>query len=290
MADKVLRVCQDSELPPIADMSDSFIYLAYDTLTLYIGDTKYENDFVIADTMPTDPVADMYYILKSDGSVHMFTDYTDTLVADIENQAQIAILNKAGTVFFVNAAKRHLNINDRTLVLPFTIGDGYDLVINIPDDIKINKNTILRYNEDKGYFEIFGESTGITDYSSTLSGVRSDSVSMTVATGNIHGEVVLSGEPDNMLKILDDGLYAAGDSKVNKSDYDDWVRRVENVREYVRAKSDMIEAEINSLRADFDNALLNALETKYDQFDTALAKYDDLYRRLRELEDNSSTT
>lgn len=290
MADKVLRVCQDVDLPPIVDMSDSFIYLAYDTLTLYIGDAKYENDFVIADTMPTDPVPDMYYILKSDGSVHMFTDYADTLVADIEDPAQIAILNKAGTVFFVNAAKRHLNINDRTLVLPFTIGDGYDLVINIPDDIKINKNTILRYNEDKGYFEIFGESTGITDYSSTLSGVRSDSVSMTVATGNIHGEVVLSGEPDNMLKILDDGLYAAGDSKVNKSDYDDWVTRVENLREYVRAKSDMIEAEINALRADFDNALLNALETKYDQFDTALAKYDDLYRRLRELEGNSSTT
>ena len=48
MADlKTFRVCLSSELPPEVDREDNYIYFTYDTLSLYLGQNEFCDNFAI---------------------------------------------------------------------------------------------------------------------------------------------------------------------------------------------------------------------------------------------------
>ena len=62
-------------------------------------------NFVITERIPDidDQVPELIYILNTDGSVHRKVDYVDTVVAEIEEDSQIELLRKAGTMYYVNS-------------------------------------------------------------------------------------------------------------------------------------------------------------------------------------------
>ena len=89
MALKIFRVCLSSELPPERERQDNYIYLTYDTLTLYLGQNEFYDNFSVSESFPETPVNGMIYLLTSDGSVHRSIDYSDEKLADIEDESQI---------------------------------------------------------------------------------------------------------------------------------------------------------------------------------------------------------
>jgi hypothetical protein len=106
---KTLRVCLSSSLPPLTDRDRNYLYFTYDDLALYSGqNTLYEN-FVITHEIPEEQVEGMIYILDTDGSVHRKEDYQDLVIAEIEDSSQVEILQKAGTMFYVNSNYKYLD-------------------------------------------------------------------------------------------------------------------------------------------------------------------------------------
>ena len=143
MADKILRVCKSSELPILEDRLENYMYFTYDDLMLYSGKNTILENFVIAGSVPEEPVPGLIYILNTDGSAHRVIDYIDTVIAEIEDSAQIAILEKAGTVFYINSANRYYDPQNRGMVLPFNNGN-FELATSIRKDQSFNNDTILK--------------------------------------------------------------------------------------------------------------------------------------------------
>ena len=133
---KTLRVCLSSDLPGLLDRNPDYLYFLYDKLFLYSGQNMIDVNFVITERIPDidDQVSELIYILNTDGSVHRKIDYVDTVVAEIEEDSQIELLRKAGTMYYVNSDHRYMDSQRRTLTLPYNDGN-YDLVMFDEDRI-----------------------------------------------------------------------------------------------------------------------------------------------------------
>ena len=134
---KTLRVCLSSDLPGLLDRNPDYLYFLYDKLFLYSGQNMIDVNFVITERIPDidDQVPGMIYILNTDGSVHRKVDYVDTVVAEIEEDSQIELLRKAGTMYYVNSDHRYMDSQRRTLTLPYNNGN-YELAVAAKNDAK----------------------------------------------------------------------------------------------------------------------------------------------------------
>ena len=222
MADlKTLRVCKSNDLPAILDRSSDFLYLVYDKLMLYSGQQALADNFVIASSMPEEPVVGMIYILDYDGSVHRYTDYKDITVAEIEDESQIQLLKKAGTMYFINSAHRYLDSQRRTLTLPYDNGT-YELNASVKNNHQFTNDTILKFNEKSDRFEVYGPQDEVfIDFSKPFRGYSTESVNLKVDGPRIAADVRISNVLNNILMKAPDGLFVKSDRYVDRETFEE---------------------------------------------------------------------
>lgn len=288
---KTLRVCLSSELPVEGERLPNFIYFTYDKLILYIGAEKNTTNYAISDTMPENPVPNMLYILSSDGSVHQYLDYSDNTIATIEDPEQIENIRKAGTTYFVNSESRYIDKHDRTLVMPFN-GETYELVVNYNDEDKFDNDTIVKYNEDTGQFELYSGAEKYTEYSKILKGKKTASVDTQINGSRITAYVNISQAFGNALRSLSDGLFVRGDNKVSKEEFDEYYKEFKDLRSYCYSILDNLDAQVEYLsqiisKEGIEQEIHNQLEAQFTDIEAALDNYDYIRSQLDVIESNT---
>lgn len=290
MADlKTLRVCKSNDLPAILDRSSDFLYLVYDKLMLYSGQQALADNFVIAPSMPEEPVVGMIYILDYDGSVHRYTDYKDITVAEIEDESQIQLLKKAGTMYFINSAHRYLDLQRRTLTLPYDNGT-YELNASVKNNHQFTNDTILKFNEKSDRFEVYGpQDEEFIDFSKPFRGYSTESVNLKVDGPRIAADVRISNVLNNILMKAPDGLFVKSDRYVDRETFEEWTDYVIEYKKYAQDIIDLIESEIYELQkivsVDYINdTIMTKLREKYDTIDRALKDYEVLATRIDQIQ------
>lgn len=280
---KILRVCLARDLP--SERDSDYIYFTYDHLNVYYGsDDAITEDFAIVDSMPEQPVNHMVYIL-TDGTLHQYIDYTDVLIAQVLLPEEAELIRKAGTTYFVNGDGKYIDQVKRSLVLPFNNGI-YNLVVDAQKDQKYDNNTILKYNEEHGCFEIYGDSAEeYKDYQHELHGKDTTSVHTEVSGSKLLASVILSQAFDNALKVLSDGLYVRSDNKVDINDFNQWLSDFKDFRSYAYAVLDNLDAQIAYIESFISEDAINEeiasqLAAEYPNIDTALENYDYIRNQL----------
>lgn len=286
---KTLRVCLSSELPIESDRLPNYLYFAYDTLNLYSGQNYLEENYAIVDELPEEQVYGMIYILNSDGSVHRLINYADVTIAEIEDPAQIEILKKAGTMFYVNARHRYIDSQRRVLTLPFNDGT-YELNAAARRDTIYDENTILKFNMDTQRFEVYSDtSESYIDFSKPFRGGETSSVKMSVNGPRISGDIKVSKQEKNILKLAEDGLYIPTLDYVTKETFDEWTASIFGIKEECDRILGSISEEIEELEdiltpEAIQAKILELLEDKYSDIETALANYDIYVDHLSDIE------
>ena len=292
MADlKTLRVCLSSELPPIELMSNDFLYFAYDKCLLYSGPNRVCANYVIASSMPAvaDQVEGMIYILNTNGSVHRKIDYADTVIANIESSSQIALLRKAGTMFYINEDHRYLDSQNRSLTLPFNDGE-YELNASSRKDMVYDENTILKFNPDTNRFEIYGDTTEeFIDFSKPFRGRETDTAKINVDGPRITADVKISDSPNNLITVRPDGLYVCSDGYMKKADFGDFYEIFTNFKSYTISTMEYIMGELDNIKELITPEYINAeiyrqLSSRFPTIETAIANYDAFVQEFDNLE------
>ena len=150
----ILRVCTSENLPILADRQSNYLYFVYDKMQLYFGRDIYRDSFCIVETVPLEPVEGMLYITLN-GDLKVFLGDTLDTLGTIENVTQIDLLKKAGTTYFMNAESRYLDLQTRTIQLPFQNGN-YQLSVSMTQDLMIDEDTVITYDPATRQFVING--------------------------------------------------------------------------------------------------------------------------------------
>ena len=282
---KTLRVCHSKDLPGLPDRSFDYLYLAYDKLDLYAGQNNIEENYIITSALPEEPVPGMIYILDIDGSVYRNIDYSNIQIAKIEDDSQLEFLKKVGTLFRVNANRRYLDSQTRTITLPFNDGK-YELNISVKNDQQFTKDTIAKYNPDKERFEVYGPtSEEFIDFSKPFRGGKSQTVNIRADGPRIHGEVQISKILNNLLKKASDGLYIKPTDIVSREELDKWAYKEDDFKNRAQDILDTVDSDIKYMQEliseeNINNTIYNILGEKFGDIQTALDNYDKIVNDL----------
>lgn len=291
---KVLRVCNSEFLPPLSERDPNYVYFIYDKMAIYLGRNRYTDPFCIVENMPKEPIEGMLYI-TIDGKLMTYLDYTVVEIGQIESDDQIQYLYDAGTVYFMKAEYRYLDPQTRTLQLPFQNG-SYQLSVNLAKNIIIDKNTVIRYNEDTGIFEVdgrmYGETVNKADMIKDLKGGETDSTFTTIRNGNIRVNLKVSQAAGNLIKILDSGVYASLDEYFTDSELESLKSSLElykaSINKYLTDLQGVIDAADITIS---EESLLIRIKTELDKYYPKISKvldhYEEVYAHLLELRQDS---
>lgn len=286
---KTLRVCLSEDLPGLLDRSFDYLYLAYDKLDLYAGQNNIEENYAITSSIPEQPVPGMIYILDTDGSVYRNIDYSNIQIAKIEDESQIEFLKKAGTLFRVNANRRYLDSQTRTLTLPFNNGI-YELNVSVKNDQIFNNDTIMKYNPKRERFEIYGPmNEEFIDYSKPFRGGKSNTVNIKADGPRITAEVQVSKILGNLLKKASDGLYIKPTDIVGREEFDEWSSGVDDYKQKAQDILDHIDSNIKYMQGiiseeNVNRIVFQILSEKFEDIQTALDNYEAVVAKLEEIE------
>lgn len=286
---KTLRVCLSKDLPGLLDRKSDYLYFLYDKLFLYSGQNLIDVNFAIVDSVPEEQIDGMIYILNTDGSVHRKVDYKDTIVAKIEDDSQIDLLKKAGTMFYVNAEHRYMDSQRRILTLPYNDGN-YELAVAAKNDAKFNNNTILKYSEKDERFEIFGEiDEEFIDFSKPFRGKETDTVKVTVDGPKIAAMIKISNAIGNIIKAAGDGLVVNPTHFVDRKTFDEWINSTIDFKKYAQAILDRVDSELSSIKdlvtpEYIHDEVLGQLIPKYPTIETAIENYQQVVESLDDIE------
>ena len=288
---KTLRVCLTNDLPPLLDRDDNYIYFAYDKLVLYMGqNTLYEN-FAIVSAMPesTNAVEGMFYIYDTDGSIHIWSNYTDNKIATLEDDSMLPLIQKSGTMFYVNVNKRYVDYQRRTLTLPYNDG-SYEMSTSVVKEQMFTDETILKYDTDSEQFKVYGPlDYDLIDWSREFRGTNSDTVYMTTDGPRISARVRISNKINNAIKAASDGLYVNISDKVTRKDFDAFVNIFMDFRYGALNLLERVSTELDYLEDIVSEETINQeihdiLESKYSTIDQALADYNNILVQLGNIE------
>lgn len=286
---KTLRVCLSKDLPDILDRDPNFLYFLYDKLMLFMGQNIYNDPFCIVSALPDDPVTGMLYIDFGDGIVKSYIDNAIINIATIESDDQKEILKKSGTTFFTNSDKRYLDIQRRILTLPYLNGN-YVLTVDVANDLVLDKNTVLRFNTETNQFEIDGDSFDIDKpFRKTYTGKETNSTFTNVDDYAIHTDVKISPAFDNIIKVLDDGIYASANDRVPVKEFNSWKSSFENYKinmeSYLNELAEKIDSTSGEVSSDSINAKIKeALDKVYPEIDHAMETLIDMSDRFSGIE------
>ena len=289
---RTFRVCTSKQLPISSQRSSNFIYFTYDTLIVYLGQAKYSDPYAIVETLPKDPARGVMYFCLDTGLVKFKDDLEVNTLAKIESDDQLEILKQSGTMFFYNARSRYLDKQTKTVSLPYQNGT-YELTVALANELKINENTVIKYNTDTNQFEISGD---IEDYGQLnthgYSGKNTSTATTTVVDGKISTEVKVSKAYDNLLKNTSGGLFVSATDKVSReefeglrSNYQDYKGTLEYYLKTIQAVAAAGQDLVN--RDSINAKIAKALEDAYPDIDKAVKNYDELSADIRGIEGRS---
>lgn len=291
---KILRVCNSENLPPILERSNSYIYFVYDKMSIYLGQNFYSDPFCIVEQLPPDPIPGMLYITL-DGLVKTYYDSKEITIGIIESDDQLQYLLEAGTIYFMKAEYRYLDRQTRLLNLPFQNGN-YQLSVQSANNLKIDENTVIKFNPLTDRFEISGtleEYPWETVNNNGYIGEESSSIRTTVNNNSIKADLKISDEIGNILKIYGNGLYANIGEIATEDQIKNLALEYENYRTYVEAKmkelrDEMDEKGFNLTPDSLAEKIMNALEEYKPTIEEMFANYDYINEQLGFLRDSTT--
>lgn len=286
---KKLRVCLSKDLPDTLDRSKDYLYFTYDNLYLYSGQNQLSDNFAIVESVPEDAVYGLIYIVSTDGSVHRKIDYRDTKIAEIEEESQLELLRKAGTMFYVNSAHRYFDHQRRILTLPFNDGT-YELAVAAKNDAVFNNNTILKYNEKTERFEMYGEQDEeFIDFSKPFRGAKTDTMSIKVDGPRISANVILSKLKGNALKVASDGLCVRPNEAVDRNTFNSWAKDIADLKKRSQIILDNVSSDIAAMEElvtpqAIQNEIYKQLSAEFGDIKTAIDNYQQYVSELNIIE------
>lgn len=287
---KTFKICLFQELPNILERDRDYIYLTYDKLLLFFGQNQYYDPYVICEAIPEEPIAGYLYILFN-GQVKTFNGDEIVDIAEIEDESQAESLRKLGTTYFIKADRRYLDLQRRTLQLPYHNGT-YSMTMDMARDLQINDNTVVRYDQSSESFYIDGDFLSPPRFKG-YEGKESKTVSVEVNDRCIHAEVRVSKASDNLIQKLNGGLYANVNGKVSLDQFE----ALRDTFKIYQAQSDETLAQMRDLvsREHTDVvsessilAMVVKAVSEYNEDITRMVEYyDTVYTRLKEIETES---
>lgn len=284
---RILKVCTSEFLPPLSERDSNYVYFVYDKMAVYLGQVYYSDPFCVVEEMPTRPVEGMLYI-TIDGKLKTYHNYNVVELGDIESPSQLPLLIEAGTQYFMKAEYRYLDLQTRTIELPFQNG-SYQLSVNLAKNIQIDSNTVIRYNPASGKFEIsgseYGKNLNKSEAIKELKGGETDTTSTVIIGGNIRVNVKISPEEGNLIKSLDSGLYASLDEFLT----DDDLQTIKNSVAYYESTlnkylTDLQKAVDDTGISVSESSIIYRIKEEMDRYyptiQEALAKYEEIYQNL----------
>lgn len=283
---KLLRVITSEYLPSSVDRSSDVIYFVYDKMSIYLGKNFYSDPFCIVEKLPDEPVEGMLYITMT-GELKSFIDGKEEDIGYIESDDQIELLKKAGSVYFMKAEYRYLDLQTRTLQLPFQNGI-YQLSVSMAKDTVIDENTIITYNPQSKGFEIYSEHINEEDPDellNTYKGSETSTVKTVVKDNKIQSDLILSPNENNILKVLHNGLYANLNDVVNSKEFEDLALAYEAyktaIEAYIKELEEVIEtAEFNINEDNIAVKILAELQKYEPTINDIINDYDYIYNQL----------
>lgn len=285
-----LVICNSENLPAMNDRTNDTIYFVYDKMAIFLGQSFYSDPFCIVEEIPEHPVPAMLYITFT-GDVKAYVNDQVTIIAQIEDDTQLQYLNSAGSIYFMKAEYRYLDLQTRVVHLPYQNGE-FQLTVNLAKEIMINENTVLRYNPITSQFEIEGdwyEDEGHIPNSAGYTGGETTSTITTFNEKTFLTDVKISQEVNNVLKVFGNGLYVDISTKANKNDFNDLVNSYIEYKSiidgYIIELKDAIEdASIEVSEGTIGEKINQALEEYKPSILDMIDKYDQMYSQLQELQ------
>lgn len=286
---KTLKVCLYKDLPSIENRDENYIYFVYDKLNLYFGKSKYNEPFVITKNIPINPSYNLVYILF-DGTVNVYFDHIYRQIGVIENKEECKILENINYLFYLPNNGSYTDITAKSLVTPFNNG-SYQIVISLPEDTYIDKDSLIAYNEETNMFEVIGKKSEDINFNNKLYGVDTQSISTAISDMRINADIRISKAYDNILKILHDGIYADTKDKVTMEEYEDLVNSFNEYKDNTVDKFNEMQKEIKELTIILDDEvikqkIMNVLQEQYDDIDNALKLFEESVYKLDNIETN----
>ena len=286
---KTVKVLLSEKLPPMDSRDPEVIYFTYDKLDVYLGQNKYYDNYAVVENLPDEPVTGMLYFDLSDGYAKSYIEYQWKNVAKIENDEQIEILKQSGTTFFVNADRRYLDLQRRTITLPFNNGT-YELTVGLAKELIFDENTIIKFNPESGQFEIYGKHD---DYDMVFlnhyTGKDTKSVDISVENHKISGEVMVSQAYNNLIKLMPDGLYAGNDNFVPDYLFNNWVDTFKDYKESMHKYLKELDLRSQGVRNNIteetiSNKIAEAIRKAQPEMDAIIKAYNDYKSNLEGVE------
>lgn len=281
---RILRICNSADLPPYVERDDNYIYFTYDNMEIYIGQNRFYDHYCIVDKIPERPAQHMLFI-TTDGDVKVCMDNTIHDVATIEDPSQTQYLLEAGSIFFMKAEYRYLDLQTRTIQLPYQNGT-YMLSTSMANDIKIDNDTVISYDETKGHFVIDGnlenseELRRISQYKSS----ETNTAKTTIKDNKILTDAKISSMYYNIIQIAPDGIYADTSGLATSDEVHMLANTYYNFKKemlyYINEIEEALEG-IETISEDTINAkILAALENYEPTIQDIIDNYEIMYQQL----------
>lgn len=292
--EKVLRVVTSEFLPVVEDRRDDTIYFVYDKMELHLGKSFYSDPFCIVEELPEVPVTGMLYI-TIDGVVRTYIDYSWYVLGRCLTEDEVELITKAGTIYFLKAEYRYLDLQTRSIILPYQNG-SYQLSVNLAKCLQIDKDTVIFYDETTGHFEIDGNRNDTELHiNHGYEAIDTDSIQTIIQGNRILSNLKLSDKDGNVLKIYEGGLYANTSQFASKEELDE-------VSELYIAYKSVLESMITELHDEMEDKGYNtttemiaekiaqALEEYEPTIHDLITNYNLIYEQLGYIRDIASKT
>ena len=282
------KICEFRDISEVEDRSSNYFYLAYDKLILFMGKNPYYDPFIICEDLPKVPMVDMLYI-KMNGDVKLYDEDNGFVdIATIEDLSQLELLKMVGTSFFIKADERYLDIQRRTLQLPYHNGT-YSMSVSLAKDLKINNKTIVRYDQVREHWYIGGEYDEDINFEG-YTGSDTNTVSIKVSDKNISADVRISKALGNIIEANEDGIFATADNAASFDQFNELKKKFDEYKE----KTDEMMKTLDELTGGdlisedtIYSLIVKAVSEYSEELNNVIDQFNDIENRLKEIEDNS---
>lgn len=290
MADgKLLRVLTSEYLPDVKDRSRDVFYFVYDKMELYSGTSLYSDAFCIVEDIPESPVEGMLYITTG-GLMKMYIDYEEVILGSCQTEDEIRLLIQAGTTYFMKAEYRYLDLQSKSLILPYQNGT-YQLSVNLMKCLEIDKDTVIRYDETTGHFEIDGNRNDTELHTNHgYEAIETDGIKTVIEGNRIYSNVKLVENKTNIIRMLAGGLYANMSQYATNEEFDLLAQLFTSYRTRVEALVNELHTEMEdkgytTTTEMISEMIADALEDYKPTIDQLIENYELIYQQLGYIRD-----
>jgi hypothetical protein len=167
--------------------------------------------------------------------------------------------------------------------------------INLANNIKLDKNTIIAFNPETSEFEISGKPQDYDlIFTHDYKGIDTDKVTTDVTDRKITTDIKISEGYDNIIRIVSDGLYASVRDRVTKTAFNEWITKFKRYKDNLEQFLDQIGEELDDLEErlspeSISARIIETLEDKYGEIETALEKFNQWAEKIDGMEERCNT-